>query len=323
MTETELRVKILELLKSGTFTKQAIKETLWVENDRRLDFVLHSLRKEKLVFYTAQGYTLTPTTKTRRTRKAVKKQNQFSVIILRIIFGLLSIGASCVSVRNTSRYLLESYLPFWGVFISCLMSLFMISSSAMTVYFWQSGNANRANYFKAIGIWFLWAIVTFYSIASTSIGMYNAQKDDFIKKTTIENIDNSNEMLYNEYKSQAEGIQVLIDNKQITLARLNEEVKLYEPGTAKYANTSWSISVAEKYIETKQAELNGLVAKRTEVIAKDETTEIVAKTFYEEMEVLFHVPAAMVQFVLSLVAAIFIDIIAPVGASLALFLKEE
>jgi len=59
------------------------------------------------------------------------------------------------------------------------------------------------------------------------------------------------------------------------------------------------------------------------VISKNETTEVIVKDFYEQMEELFGIQAALVQFILSLMASIFIDIIAPIGASLALFLKEE
>jgi len=318
MTEQEIRVKILALLKSGEFTRQQIKEALWIESDRKLDNVLKELRGGKLIYYNGNGmYSLIEKPKKARVKKN-KAKNKASIILLRIIFGILSVGASAVSIRNTSRYLLESYPLMWGMSISILMSLFMVSAASMMVFFWQ-----RKHYFKATGLGILWAIVTLYSMASTSIGMYNNQKESFVKKTAIEKVDNSNEMLYNEYQKQAKGIQKLIDDKTVTLHRLNTEIGGYEAGSKQYANTSWSITVAERYIEAKQKELNELTEKRVAVISKNETTEVIAKDFYEQMEELFGIQAALVQFILSLMASIFIDIIAPIGASLALFLKEE
>jgi len=318
VTEQEIRVKILDLLKSGEFTRQQIKEALWIESDRKLDTVLKDLRKERLIYYNGNGiYSLIE--KPKKPRKVRKSQkNTISIVLLRIIFGVLSIGASTVSIRNTSRYLLESYPFIWGMSISILMSLFMVSAASMMVYFNQ-----KKHYIKASGLGILWAIVTFYSMMSTTIGAYNFQKDSFVKKTSIEKIDNTNDMLYNEYQKQAEGIQKLIDDKTITLTRLNKEIIGYEAGTKQYNNTAWAITVAEREIKAQQEKLSELTDKRVAVVSKRETTEVVAKTFYEEMEGLFGVQAALIQFVLSLMASIFIDIIAPIGASLALFLKEE
>lgn len=320
MTEQEIRAKILELLATGVYQKKTIKDTLWIESDRKLDNVIHSLMRDGLISYTPnKGYTLKKIMQDTSKRKhKVKPQNTKSIKVLRVIFGILSIGASAVSVRNTSRYLLESYPLLWGFTIAILMSLFMVSAAAMVTYFWQ-----RKHYFKACGLGMLWLIVTLYSMASTSIGMYHNSKESFVKKASIEKVDSTTKLMYNEYQKQAEGIQKLIDDKTTTLDRLNNEIKSYDAGSKQYANTSWAITVAEREIKASQEKLNELTEKRVAVISKNETTEVIAKTFYEEMETLFNVQASMIQFVLSLLASIFIDIIAPIGASLALFLKEE
>lgn len=321
MTEQEIRTKILELLANGVYQKKTIKETLWIESDRKLDNVINSLMRDGLIAYTPnKGYTLKKIMQeeTPKKKRKIKIENKASIKVMRVIFAILAVGASVVSIRNTSRYLIESYPVLWAFTLSALMSLFMVSAAAMVTYFWQRGHK-----VKASGLAILWAVVTLYSMASTSIGMYQSQKESFVEKATVERVDNTSKSLYAESVKQAEGIQKLIDAKMVTLQRLNEDIRTFTPDSKQYANTSWSITVAERYINDRQKELNELTSKREVLIQDQETHVVIAKNFYEQMGDIFKIPPALIQFVLSLMASIFIDIIAPIGASLALFLKEE
>lgn len=327
MTEQELRTKVLELLATGVYSKSYIKDALWVESDRKMDNMLKSLLRDGLIKYdpSKKGYTIKKTfvqeKKKVRTKKVVPVKHTLSIKFLRVIFGLLSVGASAVSIRNTSRYLIESYPVVWGFTISILMSIFMVSAASMMVYFFQ-----RKKIAPGSGLFILWAIVTVYSMASTSIGMYNAQKEMFVERIVYDKATTTQNTILEEYNKQIEGTQVLIDDKKETLDRLKSDLRKFEEGSSNYKNTVWYIEVAERFINTKQAEMNTVIDKRIALMEKDkdvETVQVRAKTFYEEMEGLFGIKAALIQFVLSLCASIFIDIIAPIGASMALFLKEE
>ena len=327
MTEQELRTKVLELLATGVYSKSYIKDALWVESDRKMDNMLKSLLRDGLIKYdpSKKGYTIKKTfvqeKKKVRTKKVVPVKHTLSIKFLRVIFGLLSVGASAVSIRNTSRYLIESYPVVWGFTISILMSIFMVSAASMMVYFFQ-----RKKIAPGSGLFILWAIVTVYSMASTSIGMYNAQKEMFVERIVYDKATTTQNTILEEYNKQIEGTQVLIDDKKETLDRLKSDLRKFEEGSSNYKNTVWYIEVAERFINTKQAEMNIVIDKRIALMEKDkdvETVQVRAKTFYEEMEGLFGIKAALIQFVLSLCASIFIDIIAPIGASMALFLREE
>ena len=326
MTEQELRTKVLELLATGVYSKSYIKDALWVESDRKMDNMLKSLLLDGLIKYdpSKKGYTIKKTfvqeKKKVTTKKVVPVKHTLSIKFLRVIFGLLSVGASAVSIRNTSRYLIESYPVVWGFTISILMSIFMVSAASMMVYFFQ-----RKKIAPGSGLFILWAIVTVYSMASTSIGMYNAQKEMFVERTVYDKATKTQNTILEEYNKQIEGTQVLIDDKKETLDRLKSDLRKFEEGSSNYKNTMWYIEVAERFINTKQAEMNTVIDKRIALMEKDkdiETVQVRAKTFYEEMEGLFGIKAALIQFVLSLCASIFIDIIAPIGASMALFLRE-
>ena len=327
MTEQELRTKVLELLATGVYSKSYIKDALWVESDRKMDNMLKSLLRDGLIKYdpSKKGYTIKKTfVQEKKKKRTVKKtpivKHSISIKFLRVIFGLLSVGASAVSIRNTSRYLIESYPVVWGFTISILMSIFMVSAASMMVYFFQ-----RKKIAPGAGLFILWAIVTVYSMASTSIGMYNAQKEMFVERTVYDKAITTQNTILEEYNKQIEGTQELIDNKKETIKNLKSDLRKFEEGSVDYKNTMWYIEVAERFINTKQAEMNTVIDKRIALMEKDkdiETVQVRAKTFYEEMEGLFGIKAALIQFVLSLCASIFIDIIAPIGASMALFLRE-
>ena len=84
----------------------------------------------------------------------------------------------------------------------------------------------------------------------------------------------------------------------VTLQRLNEDIRTFTPDSKQYANTSWSITVAERYINDKQKELNELTSKREVLIQDQETHVVIAKNFYEQMGDIFKIPPALIQFVL-------------------------
>ena len=59
------------------------------------------------------------------------------------------------------------------------------------------------------------------------------------------------------------------------------------------------------------------------VVSEQEDVVFEAKTFYEEMEGITGLTASLVQFILSCFVACLVDVVAPLSAGLALFLKEE
>jgi len=331
MTDLEAKQKIQELLKSGELSVQQISNSLMLAA-RKASYVLNLLRRDGIVIknsnntyrlvvpsdsaITPMKLGIVPT----KTPKRIKKDTSYnkSIIILRIIFAVLAVGASMVGIRNTSTYLLESYPLFWAFSLSALISLFMVSAASMVVLFWKEKKIPQA-----MGIGILWVIVTAYSMSATSIGMYNKQKETFKEATHITKVDNTNQMLYTQYEKQEKDIQLLIDNKKLSLIRYNQQIYPLGYGTKEYNNLSYNINNAEIYIAQQTAQLNAISTKKASLLSVIGDTEVPAKNFYEMIEETFGIRASVIQFVLSLFAAIFVDLIAPIGASMALFLKED
>jgi len=324
MTENDMKVRILDLLSKQDATKAEIQSALWETNVRQLSLVLREMLEEKLIYKNRHSYSIVKAevVPKRRKKKEIPHKDGKQILTLRIVFAIISVVASAVSVRNTSNYLLESYPLFWAFSLSTIMSLFMLAAFGTLVLFWK-----RGQHMLAITIGILWFVVTTFSMSSTTIGMYNAQKESFVQKSTVDRKLSTNTALLEQYEEQMVNIQKLINDKSVSLARYNKLISAYDTVEKRdenkkdYNALSWSISEAEKFIQTKTAELNGVVAKRVGIMG-DEVV-IVAKSFYDIMEELFGVPAPMVQFLLSLMASLFIDILAPLAVSLALFLKEE
>lgn len=320
MSIEEIKQKILSLLSEQNLTKKQIATALWL-SDRKIELVLKELRNSNLVYYTGKGYSLIPkkTKPIRKKAKPVKVSKSVSIPILRVIFAVLAICGSIVSVRNTSVYLVTTFPIVWAFMLSGMMSLFMMSAFSIMVLFW-----NRKQYFLAVSIGCLFVLVTTASMASTTIGMYNAQKESFVEKTGIERIDNNNAILYNQYEKEISDIQKLIEAKQITINRYNKMIEPYTSTSSKdYKTLSWNIYEAEVYIADLTKQIKEIRREKETLINNNMDVDIVIEDFFDMMERITGISSSIMSFIMSLIVALFVDIIAPIGGSMALFLKEK
>lgn len=328
LTEQAIKVKIVGLLQEGPHTKKDIERILWLDSGQ-VAKCLSGLRQEGLVIRNDDKYELrksvTQQDSPPRTKKKVGKpvSDAKSVRVIRVICTILAAGASVISVRNTFKYLIL-YYGAWGLLISTLMSLFMVVAFSMIVYFFKKGKW----YIGAL-LAPLWLTVTVASMGSTVISMYNAQKDSFVERAQVTQQTSTRDKLYNEYTDQEKAIESLISDKKDTLKRYSDRIREYDTEEKRaenqktYNGLSWNISQAEAYIATQTAKLLEIKAKKEALLTKVETQVIMAKSFEEEMGDLFHIPPALLQFIISIFYAIFIDIIAPFAASVAFFLRGE
>ena len=84
-----------------------------------------------------------------------------------------------------------------------------------------------------------------------------------------------------------------------------------------------NIKAAEKYITDKTKELEGIGTKKEQLLQSDNAIVIDQKDAYSIMGLWFGYSAETVRFLLNVLFAIFIDIIAPVATGLALFINNR
>lgn len=314
----DIKKKIVQLLEQQPYTKAQMKEILFVESDRFMTRVLKELRKDNVIELNGHYYSLYEPQVVSGTH-----QLNWQFITLRFLFSFMSIGASIMSIRNTSVWLLSMFPAFYAYLLSTIMSMFMVASAGVVVFLWQ-----KRHIFTAIPILLLWGVITFTSMSSTVIGMYNAMLPNVTAKLEKETIDNKSNLVYNTYQSEIEDLESIIADKKQSLQRYNTLIASYDSiekrdaDRASYNALAWAISDAESYIKKYTDEIRVLRGKMLVTVENKEVVEIPA-TFYEVMANIFHKDASFIQFILHCFVACLVDIIAPLGAGIALFLKEE
>lgn len=325
MDDQGLKRRILELLSSQDATKEQIKNTLFIQSDKTLNLLLKELQAEHLIFRHGAVYSLVKKESTpkkphkKSTKKGFSKEDALSLVFLIICFG-----TSAVSIRNTSIFTATVFSVPFCYLLSGVMTLFMLGAMSAIIHLWK-----QRRYALATAIAPIWIIVTAFSMFCTVEGMYSIQKDNFIEAEVVQNIDKTNEMLYNEYIDKEQAIQAIVDAKQITLDRYNREISEYNTQTLiqenlkNYNRLSWNISVVEKEIREQTIEKAKIADERIKLLEKQADKKIVVKTFYEQVGELFKVRAFLLQFIVSCFAAIIVDILSPISLSVAMYLKEE
>jgi len=138
----ELKRKILELLSSGDASKSTISKTLWETSSRKLSLALEELVAANLIFKKGNLYSLQKSEdkpKRKYTKKEVptetlKATHGLSVDVLRVVFAIIAVFTTVLSMRNVSVYLMTIYpFPFW-VFYAGVLVLFIITGISSTIY---------------------------------------------------------------------------------------------------------------------------------------------------------------------------------------------
>ena len=326
MDDQELTRRIIELLSSGSYSRQQIKEALLVRSDKTLSLLLKELQGRNLIYKQGTLYTIQKPPE----KVVIKKKGKPSKVpftkedALRVVFLAICIGTSVVSVRNTSIFTATVFSTPFCYILSTVMTLFMLGALSSIIHLWK-----RGKFLLAMSIAPIWLIVTGFSMFCTVEGMYSIQKNNFMEAEQVLNIDKTQEMLYNEYIQKEVAIQALIDAKQVTLDRYNREISEYQSqeiiqeDIRNYNRLSANILSAERYIGEQTLEKGKLSNERIKLLEKREDKKIIVKTFYEQVGGLFSIQAFLLQFIVSCFAAIIVDILSPISLSVAMYLKEE
>lgn len=317
MPSTEAKSRIRSLLRESPKSFEQISKALWLD-EKPLIGLLKEMRQDKEIYRNANGdydiVVLETQTPPLKKKKARPPKGQAGII--RVIFSVIAILSVIVSTRNTTRYLLETYPPLWGIMVGVTIALFLVSAFSAIVYFF-----GRGGWYTVIGgiLIPIWLIVLICSMSATTIGMYNTQE-------TTQAVSNSNEQkLFNQYTVQEHRLEALIASKHKSLDRYNTLIQNYtdEEHKKDYNALDSNIKAAEKYITDKTKELEDISKKKEQLLLSDTAIVINQKDAYSIMGLWFGYSAETVRFLLSVLFAIFIDIIAPVATGLALFINNR
>jgi len=275
-----------------------------------------------------------------KNKKLKRKSTKYSapIYIIQLLMGIIGIGASVISIYYTTVWLLE-FLPWaFALLLSSIMVGFAVSAFE-TVILFLSGQVTRsriAQWSITLGFIILWISVTFFSIFSTIAGQYNkfvlnlqdkAKQGMDTGKMNWESLQEQKQdlrMRLNEYRENVktyteisktmQGLEKRIENEktwaenQYRLRKANEEIRTILTELNKARN--------EEQILLKESKDKGIILGITA-----DTEDIV--NFYGWIAKIFDIDKNKAQFFMSLLPAVFVDIISPAAIALALFLRNK
>jgi hypothetical protein len=244
-----------------------------------------------------------------------KKQAWWRYVFI-FILSLIGIGAAYMSIDYSYVWLLDFLTPFKAALLATIMVLFAISSFDLIILFKQ-----KKKYLFFIVFIFLWIIVTFFSMVSTVAGQYNVRMEDLQKRYKIENRANYAEQKRLEYMNRK------IDLRE-KLSALKNDNKYYQGLLFQYDSPE-KIQQHKKmynYLQKHARQTRWRINKTmTRINAVENNDKYIGNKkpvdFYVWMSLLTELTPEMIQFLLSVFPAIFIDLIAPLSFAVVMFVR--
>lgn len=261
-------------------------------------------------------------------------KRDYIIIVLRIIMLIIGVVAVILSTYYTGIWL-EEFLPMilaWS--LSFTMVAFSVGVFEVILVFKE----NNQNWF-IVPFVFLWVIVLCFSMMSTVAGQYNAR----MKNVNSEIVSDSSNIL------DRKGYEIMLDEEQEIKIRIEEKKKelipfenimsnfktiedrennkfLYWDAYEKIKKINKDIEDLRSELENKRNEIKNYYSERkdegkeTEAIEETVQKEV---SFYDWVGSIFKVDPKYVEFWLSIIPALFIDIIAPLSVAVSMFLERK
>ena len=245
-----------------------------------------------------------------------KRKLDFQVTIIRITMALVGIAAVQLSAIYTYRFLLPSNGLFIAMTLSCSMIVFSVVDFDVIIYFWSKSKKVLAGLFSI-----LWIIVASFSIFSTMAVNY----DGYI---ALEEASYEDNVQTNTNRLRIDNLDARLKAKQEEAATVAATIKDYTESVEQVS--AWYLQNMQKNLSEINKEIQELFASKDLLIEETPDSLITEETkkvsFYDSVERILGIPARLLHFVVHMLPAVFIDIIAPFSIAIAIFLggnKDE
>lgn len=280
---------------------------------------------EQLLFTdTAEKPQTAPIAETKKleSKKPEHSIDPATVNILRWSMGAIGAGMIIVSAYYTAIWMSE-YLPgFLAWFFSAIAVGFSVMAFESFIFFRSIKRNGIAMVFL-----FLWVVVLFFSIGSTVAGQYNKEIKNQIELADKSAASSGNLVVLNSKRANETRLNGTIASKQSRMAQLLGIMTGYEgkPLDQTYTDARWEYGKLDREItnlvatELKpvQAEIAGILATDPSLTVQKELPD-----FYGWLSKVFGSQTAWIKFLFFLFPAVLIDLLAPVGIAVFLFLKS-
>lgn len=239
-----------------------------------------------------------------------KQKLNFQVVVIRIVMACVGVAAVMLSAIYTYRFLLPSNGAFIAVTLSWSMIVFSVVSFDVVIFFWTPKQRWLSFIFG-----FLWIIVASFSMFSTMAVNYDGY-------TALEESSYEDNAQINTNRLRIENIDARIEAKKEEALLVSSTIKDYtesvEQVSAWYLqNMQKSLADINKEIQELFNNKDALIEDTPDALITQETKKV---SFYDSVERTLSIPARLLHFIVHMLPAIFIDIIAPFSIAVAIFL---
>lgn len=271
-------------------------------------------------------------------QEPIKKEDDSIVIkSIRIIMGIIGIGAATISIYYTAIWLIE-FLPFlFAILLSTIMVGFSISTFEVIVLIFSGSilHSKLAKWTVCALFSVLWVIVSTFSIISTVAGQYNKYVSGLQEQTRSGvSTGRANWGIIQERKQE---LQLRLSEYRQQVLSLNKimsglsNVEKRQENSGIWGETQYRLSKANKEMNKISDELEKVRAEERKQIDESRRHGVSLTInggdglpdFYGWFAKVVNVHKDRAQFLMSLFPAIFVDIISPIGIAIALFLRKR
>jgi len=288
----------------------------------RTDYIL-KFKKEKKRFPTAtelatafkisERTALHELSSFRTTKPKPEPKKNKTVSFLRFFLILLSAMAFILSVYFTGSWFIGRFNIFIAGLISLSMVLFMVISPQVSRFI-------SSPIVKFI-LWISFTIALLFSMGSTIAGQYN--------RTTEARESNRDTLsVYTEYETNEDEILFQIEETRVEKAIHQQTLEILSQTKEDRIENWQSIATERKYIDKFNEKIDRLTTE-LKAVRNNKMVELnngiieEKRDFYSFISKLTGKEISVIEFIISALPAVFIDLIAALCLNLALFIKEK
>lgn len=261
--------------------------------------------------------------------------SDLTVLGIQIAMGIIGGGAAIISMYYTAVWLFEFLPVFFALILSGIMVGFSILAFEVVILFLSGRFKHWTRWVIAGSFIILWLLVSAFSITSTVAGQYNEHMKNTVSQTQQQQSNTPGRVEWAGIQDRKEELQLRMKEKREQLASLQQlyssmgSLEARTKNGKTWQDTSWKMTQAEKSLDVLSKEQEQLrqsekelVVKYPGIIGNDGQVKNIPD-FYGWAAGVLKKERDIVQFLLSLIPAVFVDIIAPFSIAIAIFLKRR
>lgn len=235
------------------------------------------------------------------------------------IVGVFRVVMLCVGALSmfmlilySRAFQLEYLSPFGATVLAITMTVFATAAFEAVFLFWK-----RQMYGFAVMFSFLWLLVAAFSMASTmsvNFSRYTEKREvSFAENKEV----NSGRLQLDSIAEKKKLNQEELDAAKATLTEYQQKEKQYEWQTNQYKSAISRLTKERKALIDDEIKIK---ENTPDSVLKSNATKV---TFYDYLGKLWGIEPDFLQFILSILPALFLDLIAPFSVAISIFLEDE